>query len=118
MPGKRILLVEDEDDLRAFLALGLRSAGYAVDVAATVAEGDRHLARQSYALVLADWRLPDGNGIDLADRAAQTGARTIIASGYLFALPAGARDRHELMIKPFRTEELVTAVQKKIGTAN
>jgi DNA-binding response OmpR family regulator len=37
MPEKRILLVEDERDLREVLALGLRRAGYTVDVAVTAA---------------------------------------------------------------------------------
>ena len=37
MPAKRILLMEDEPDSAELLALGLRSAGYTVDVAARLA---------------------------------------------------------------------------------
>ena len=66
---KRVLLVEDERELRELLALGLRRAGYAVDVAATASEARELIEPHSYTLVIADWLLPDGNGIDLADRA-------------------------------------------------
>jgi DNA-binding NtrC family response regulator len=66
-------------------------------------------------LVIADWRLPDGNGIDLADRAVKLRAKTIIISGYLFSLPAGAADRHGFLTKPISIFNLVAAVQHRIG---
>ena len=83
MAQKPILLVEDERELREVLALGLRRAGYPVEVAGSVAGADELLQQKRYELVIADWRLPDGNGIDLADRATRLGAKTIIVSGYL-----------------------------------
>src|SRR5260370_34651746 len=76
MAEKRILLVEEERELRELLVLGLRRAGYTVDGAATAAEAQQLLDAQSYALVIADWHLPDGNGIDLADQAVKLRART------------------------------------------
>ena len=97
------------------LALGLGRAGYTVDVAAKVADADQLLEQKRYALVIADWRLPDGNGIDLADKAIKLRAKTIIVSGYLFALPAGAADRHGLLTKPVLIYNLVAAVQHRIG---
>ena len=116
MPSaKRILLVEDEGELRDVLALGLRRAGYSVDLAETAATAHRMLDQKQYALVIADWRLPDDNGIDLADRAVKLRARTIIISGYAFGLPAGAADRHGVLTKPITTYALVAAVQQKIG---
>jgi DNA-binding response OmpR family regulator len=113
---ERILLVEDERELRELLAIGLRRAGYTVDVAATAAEAQQLIEAQSYALVIADWLLPDGNGIDLADRALEHGAKTLIISGYLFGLPAGAARRHFLLRKPFSIDDLVVAVQNRIKT--
>ena len=115
MVEKRILLVEDERELRDVLALGLRRAGYTVDVAATAADAVQRLEQKQYALLIADWRLPDGNGIDLADGAVKLGAKTIIVSGYLFALPAGAADRHGLLTKPISIFNLLAAVQHRIG---
>ena len=115
MVEKRILLVEDERELRDVLALGLRAAGYTVEIAATAADAYKLLDQKQYALVIADWRLPDGNGIDLADRAAKLRARTIIISGYIFRLPAGAADRHGLLTKPISIFNLIAAVQHRIG---
>ncbi len=117
MLAKRILLVEDEPAILQLFAHDLRENGYVVDVAATVAEGQQHLDGQPYALVIADWRLPDGNGIDLADRAVKLRAKTLIISGYLFGLPGGAAERHKLLKKPMRPGELVAAVGRSIGNA-
>jgi DNA-binding response OmpR family regulator len=115
MAGKRVLLVEDERELRELLVLGLCRAGYTVDGAATAAEAQQLLDAQSYALVIADWRLTDGNGIDVADRAAKIRARTIIISGYAFGLPAGAAEHHGVITKPITVYDLVAAVQRRIG---
>jgi DNA-binding response OmpR family regulator len=112
---KRILLVEDERELREVLALGLRREGCIVDVAATVAEAQQVIQAEPYALVIADWMLPDGNGIDLADRALEHHAKTLIISGYLFGLPAGAARRHRLLRKPFSMDDLVAAVQNRLS---
>lgn len=116
VPSKRILLVEDERELREVLALGLRRAGYTVDAAGTAAEARQLIEGHSYVLLVADWLLPDGNGIDLADRALEHGAKTLIISGYLFGLPAGAARRHFLLRKPFSIDDLVIAVQNRIKT--
>jgi CheY-like chemotaxis protein len=115
MAEKRILLVEDERELRELLAAGLRKAGYTVDIAATRSEAQRRLASDAYALVVADWRLPDGNGIDVADQAAKLGAKTVIIHGYPFGLPAGAAERHGTITKPVATYDLIVAVQRRIG---
>jgi DNA-binding response OmpR family regulator len=115
LTDKRILLVEDEPDLRALLEVSLRRAGYTVDSASTAAEAQELMQAQSYAMVIVDWVLPDGNGIDLADDALQRDARTLIISGYAFGLPAGAAQRHEMLIKPASTDDLVAAVRRRIG---
>jgi len=70
MPDKRILLVEDDEGVGALLAVALEGDGYEVDLAKTAAESWARLAAQAYALVIADWRLPDGDGSVIADGAA------------------------------------------------
>jgi DNA-binding response OmpR family regulator len=62
----RLLVVEDEQDLAAALARGLRREGYAVDVAPTRDDADIRLRTAGYDLVCLDWNLPDGSGLDLA----------------------------------------------------
>ena len=73
-------------DLRLLMAHSLRTVGYDVDVAETADEASRRLDVQFYGVVVADWRLPDRDGIELADRAGRLGAKTLIVSGYLFML--------------------------------
>ena len=67
MSVKRILLVEDEPEIRAVLDEALRDKSYAVDFAGTVREAKGWLASQTYDLVIADWKLPDGDGRLIAD---------------------------------------------------
>src|SRR4051794_4475603 len=95
----RILLVEDEANTRELLTHVLRGERYMVDAVAGAASAATRLESTRYALVIADWVLADGNGIDIAEQAADLGAKTILMSGYLFHLPAGAAERHELMMK-------------------
>jgi DNA-binding response OmpR family regulator len=113
--ARRILLVED-DDVGVLLLHVLSGEGYPVDLATTNAEAWALLDAHEYALVIADWKLPDGNGMVIADAAAQLGAKTVLMSGYLFQMPGGRADDHETLMKPVRPSELVDVVQRSIGT--
>ena len=117
MAAKRILLVEDETGISDFLTIALCGEGYEVDVAATASEAWAFLDRHRYELVITDWRLPDGDGLLIADGAAQLGAKTLLMSGYLFHMPGGRADTHETLMKPVRPSEMVAAVQRGIGAA-
>lgn len=85
--------MEDEEEIAETLALVLRSEGYLVDTAGTLAQARQRLKSLRNALVNTDLRLPDGDGLEIADRAADLGARTSILSGYVFLLPPDAADR-------------------------
>jgi DNA-binding response OmpR family regulator len=110
----RILLVED-DDVGVLLTDVLSGEGYLVDLATTNAEAWACLDAHEYALVIADWKLPDGDGTLVADAAAQLDARTVVMSGYLPQMPGGRADAHETLMKPVRPSELVNVVQRSIG---
>jgi CheY-like chemotaxis protein len=118
MAAKRILLVEDEEDIAEILALVLRSEGYTVDIAGTLAQARQRLNSLRYTLVNTDLRLPDGYGLEIVDRAAELGARTSILSGYVVQLPPDAADRHEVLMKPMRPSEFVAAVHRLVGPAH
>ena len=115
MPEKRILLVEDDQDVGELLAVALADARYQVDVATTAAESWARLAAQGYSLVIADWRLPDGDGSVIADGAADLGAQTFIMSGYLPELPNDRREGHRCIPKPIRLDALIAAVEGAMG---
>ena len=115
MPEIRILLVEDEPTAREIITEVLRGEGYNVDSVATAGAATTCLAAITYALVIADWVLPDGDGFDIADTAAQLGSKTVVISGYLSELPAGAAERHQLFAKPLSPAVIVAAVKGAIG---
>ena len=108
----RILLVEDDRDLRLLLEHVLLGAGYRVDVADTVASASALLDRGAYDLVLADGRLEDGTGMMVAEMGRVGGARTLIVTGYAFDLPREELERHEYLLKPVRPSELLEAVER------
>src|SRR6202035_853522 len=78
----------------------LSGAGYGVDMAATAAAAVMLLGSTRYGLVIADWLLPDGDGIYIADRALALGSQTLIITGHLPDLPPGTGQRHRLLSKP------------------
>jgi DNA-binding NtrC family response regulator len=115
MPEKRILLIEDEATTREILTDLLRGAGYAVDSVATAGAATTCLDAITYELVVSDWVLPDGDGTDIADTAAQLGSKTLIVTGHPTDLPAGVADRHELQSKQLGYPEILAAVRRAIG---
>lgn len=115
MPENHILLVEDEATSREILTEALRATGYDVHSVATAGAATTCLQSIPYALLIADWVLPDGDGIHIADTAAQLGSKTMIVSGYISNLPAGAAQRHQLFAKPIMAAALIEAVRTAIG---
>jgi len=115
MPDTRVLIVEDEPTSREILDFVLSGAGYGVDVAATAAAAVMLLSSTHYRLVIADWLLPDGDGIYIADRALALRSQTLIITGHLPDLPPGTGQRHRLLSKPVKPAELIAIVRDMIG---
>lgn len=117
MAEKDILIVDDEIAVREVLAGILRDSGYAVDLAATATEARKLLGERRYGVVLADWRLPDGDGAHIANLAAEAGSYAFLMSGYLAHMLPGSVDPRHTLMKPVRSAELLAAVRACIGTA-
>src|SRR5437764_14091890 len=83
----RILLVDDDDDVRTLLEQVLIAERYEVDAAATVETARALLERNHYHLLLADIALPDGTGMQVAQDASRRGTPTIILTAYAFRDP-------------------------------
>jgi two-component system response regulator PilR (NtrC family) len=100
MSSPRILVVDDEADLRELLEITLLKMGLDVDSAATVREARALLGKGAYALVLTDMRLPDGLGMELVRevQASHAGTPIAVITAYgsaenaVVALKAGAFD--------------------------
>jgi DNA-binding NtrC family response regulator len=110
----RILVVEDDPDLRPLLEHVLVGEQHEVDVAETVAGALALLAANTYDLVIADGRLPDGTGMVIAAQAEQDGGKALIVTGYAFDLPREQLERFEYLLKPVRPRELVQAVERAL----
>jgi two-component system nitrogen regulation response regulator NtrX len=82
MPGKRILILDDEPNIGTSLRLILEREGYAVNIARSIADAGKYAATAD-ALLL-DVRLPDGSGIDFLRelRARDSAAPAIMISGH------------------------------------
>src|SRR5436853_5235788 len=65
MASKRVLIVDDEENIGRSLRMSLEREGYAVNVCRSVAEFKRHPEAQRADAYLLDMKLPDGSGIDL-----------------------------------------------------
>ena len=111
---RRILLVEDDPDIRTLLEHVLIDGGYEVDATGTVRGGCELLGCRDYDLVIADGRLSDGFGMEIADRAGDKGVKTLIITGYGFTLPREGIERYDVLLKPLRPSELIAAVERAL----
>jgi DNA-binding NtrC family response regulator len=115
-----LLLVDDDRHVLESMAVWLREQDYKVDVAADRAAALAAMSRKAFDLVLADIRLPDGDGFDvLADcRENYPQTSVILLTGYgtveaaVEAIRAGAFD---FLTKPLIDEELEMAIQRALN---
>ncbi|MDP1650760.1 MAG: response regulator, partial [Rubrivivax sp.] len=119
----RLLVVDDEPDLRTLYELTLLREGYDVESAGTVEEGWARLVeagRDGFKLVITDMHLPDGTGLDLLRRMEEAGRRekAIVITAYgspenaVEALKAGAYD---YLTKPVDLRQFRAAVASALG---
>ncbi len=113
----KILLAEDDDSMRGFLAAALRRAGHDVQDYAD-GEGALHaLEREVFDLLLTDIVMPGLDGIELARRGAELdpAMKIVFITGFAAVAlssgaptPAGAK----VLSKPFHLREIVEEVDK------
>lgn len=119
-PSPRLLVVDDEPDLRTLYELTLLREGYDVECAGSVDEAWAMLAERPYQLVITDMRLPDGSGLDLLHRmeAAGRGEKAMVITAYaspenaVEALKAGAYD---YLTKPVDLRQFRAVVASALG---
>ena len=116
--GERILLIEDEPEVRQLAAHVLKSFGYGITVAesATAARDVLAAATQPFDALFSDIALPDGNGIALAGelRARQPGLPVLLCSGYSDALTRWCditTQGYHFLQKPYPAAALLTLLR-------
>jgi two-component system nitrogen regulation response regulator NtrX len=123
MASKRVLIVDDEENIGRSLRMILEREGYAVNVCKSVADFGKHPDAGRADAYLFDMKLPDGNGIDLLKTVRQNGASSpaIMISGHgtiadaVEATRAGAFDFLE---KPLSRDRVLLAIKNAIEQAN
>jgi DNA-binding NtrC family response regulator len=113
--GETILFVEDQEDVAEVAQAMLEELGYTVIYASNAQAALDILAeRNDINLLLTDIVMPGSlNGADLARRVQeQMGLKAVLVTGYADkAIPSDQFDRFDVILKPFRMEELGTRVR-------
>ena len=112
----RILVVEDDEDLRRALTVALDEAGHEVEATADGRAADERIAEGGLDAVVLDWMLPGMSGIEVCRRAREAGSAAAIlmltardeVDDRVRGLDSGADD---YLIKPFSVAELLARVR-------
>ncbi len=118
----RILVIDDESEIRESLATLLELEGYNVELAVNATDGLRKVEAASYDLILLDLMMPDRSGMevlkDLRERGVETPVFMITAYGSVevavTALKAGANDYFS---KPWDNEKLLIEIDRMIASS-
>ena len=116
----RILFLDDDDDTCELVDLVLTQAGYEVAIGRSVADGLRLTKAQQFDLILLDWHLADGTGVELCRAVREFDGQTPIFfyTGMAYdhyiniAMQAGAQG---CFIKPVEMETLLKTLAERIG---
>ncbi len=114
--GMRILVIEDDKDVAAYVAKALREQGYGADIARDGKKGIEKAAGQDYDLIVLDMMLPRADGWEVLEavRKSEKDTRGLVltaldsAGDKVRALDKGADD---YLVKPFATAELAARVR-------
>ena len=112
----RILIAEDEEAMRTYLARALINAGFEVVSVDRGTEALPLLENESFDLLLSDIVMPEMDGIELAQRCAEVSPRTkvMFITGFAaVSLRASREQPHaKVLSKPFHLRDLVLEVER------
>jgi two-component system cell cycle response regulator CpdR len=116
----KIILAEDDDDMRRFLVKALQNAGYEVSSFDNGLSAYQRLREEPFELLLTDIVMPEMDGIELARRASELDPDIKIMFITGFAAVAlnsdqAAAKNAKVLSKPVHLRELVSEVQKMLA---
>ena len=115
----RILLAEDEEAMRTYLARALQNAGYEVVAVDRGTAAVPLLERERFDLLLSDIVMPEMDGIELAQRCAEISPRTkvMFITGFAAVTLKASREapQAKVLSKPFHLKDLVIEVERIFG---
>jgi len=119
-PTVNILVVDDDIAVCRILHRMLSDEHYQVQISQSVADALRNIEEKIFDVYVMDYKLPDGTGLDVAERIRSKGSEApiILISGYdasAVALRAEKLHIFDIIEKPFARATIIGAVQKAIG---
>ena len=115
----RILLAEDDQAMRTYLARALENAGYDVVAVDRGTDALPYLETEEFDLLLSDIVMPEMDGIELAQRCAEISPMTkVMFITGVAAVPLRASreaPRAKVLSKPFHLRDIVLEVQRVFG---
>jgi PAS domain S-box-containing protein len=111
---RRVLVVEDDDNLSEMACELIRVLGHEADAAGSAEQALALLALASYDILFTDISLPGMDGVELARRAVEDapGMKVIFASGYGAAVGASSSLPHVVLPKPYTLRKLGEALER------
>ena len=115
----RILIIDDDENIRKVLKTILEDEGYIVDTVDTAKKGIEQSEKAFYNLALIDVRLPDMEGIELLSklRSSKPKMRKIIVTGYPTlqnAISAVNKGADAYVMKPFEVEKILQTIEEQL----
>lgn len=112
----RVLVVEDEPDLREAMVAYLEMEGHRVAGAGSLRQAEQHLAAHAVDVLVLDLGLPDGDGLDWLGARARSQDQGVVvttARGEVRERVSGVRAGADIyLVKPVQMEELSTLINK------
>lgn len=116
---KKVLIVDDDAELRSTLSEILKGAGYHIDEASSGKEAIERMASKDFDIALLDLMMPKMNGIETLTELKKITPKTKVIMITAFATVENAVDAikkgaSDYISKPFRIEELLTTIRRVI----
>lgn len=115
----KILVVEDEKNMREILKILLEGEGYDISAAKDAAEGINLLDREIFDLIITDVRMPGGNGLQILEKAQEISPETLVIIITAFgtiesAIEAMKHGAYDYIHKPFKIDEIRLVVKNAL----
>jgi DNA-binding response OmpR family regulator len=119
---RRVLVVDDDPDIRRMVSTVLEAAGARVDAAGSGADAGRKIAESAYDAILLDWHLDDMSATDFLAAAERVRSgvskRIAVMTGDLIR----GHETHDaerrglvLLRKPFRPQDLIDVIERTLA---
>ena len=117
MQLKKVLVVDDEENIRHMLGAVLRSEDYEATLAASAEEAEGLLQTRQFDVVLSDIRMPRVDGLELLDRIQRSHPNVVVVMMSAYgtvdtAIEAMKRGAYDYISKPFKPDEVILLLRK------